>query len=97
MHRLTNLGAVVAHATHATSQEGVEVESGELIILMVDGDLLSRCEIFNDSDLDVALTRFDELSRPASRLQNAASQVTQRFLGYLAPRQLGRHGGDAGR
>ena len=39
VHRLTNLGAVVAHATHATSQEGFEIESGEIIILMVDGDL----------------------------------------------------------
>ena len=73
VHRLTNLGAVVAHATHATSQEGVEVESGEIIILMVDGDLLSRCEIFNEADLDAALARFEELHSQAPRLENAAS------------------------
>ena len=61
VHRLTNLGAVVAHATHATSQEGFEAESGEIIILMVDGDLISRCEIFDEADLDAALARFEEL------------------------------------
>ena len=86
VHRLTNLGAVVAHATHATSQEGVEVESGEIIILMVDGDLLSRCEIFNEADLDAALARFEELHPQAPRLENAASQVHERFLAHFAAR-----------
>ena len=83
VHRLTNLGAVVAHTTHATSQEGVEVESGEIIILMVDGDLLSRCEIFNEADLDAALARFEELHSQTPRLENPASQVTERFLAQL--------------
>jgi hypothetical protein len=35
-------------------------------ILTVEGDLISRCEIFNEADLDAALARFDELDRPAS-------------------------------
>ena len=86
VHRLTNLGAVVAHATHATSQEGVEVESGEIIILMVDGDLLSRCEIFNEADLDAALARFEELHPQTPRLENPASQVTERFQAHFAAR-----------
>ena len=86
MHRLTNLGAVVAHATHATSQEGVEVESGEIIILMVDGDLLSRCEIFNEADLDAALARFEELNPQTSRLENPASQAAKRFQAHFAAR-----------
>ena len=92
VHRLTNLGAVVAHATHATSQEGVEIESGEIIILMVDGDLLSRCEIFNEADLDAALARFDELQPQTPRLENTASQVGARSCALCGPR-LGRHGG----
>ena len=86
VHRLTNLGAVVAHATHATSQEGLEVESGEIIILMVDGDLLSRCEIFNETDLDAALARFEELHPQTPRLENPASQVTERFQAHFAAR-----------
>ncbi len=83
VHRLTNLGAVVAHATHATSQEGVEIESGEIIILMVDGDLLSRCEIFNEADLDAALARFDELHHEGRRLEHP---VQERFLADFAAR-----------
>ena len=79
VHRLTNLGAVVAHATHATSQEGVEVESGEVIVLMVDGDLLSRCEIFNEADLDAALARFEELHPRPRAAGKRAGQVTNDF------------------
>ena len=48
-------------------------------LLTVDGDLMSRCEIFDETDLDAALARFDELSRPAPRLENAASRVAERF------------------
>ncbi len=88
VHRLTNLGAVVAHATHATSQEGVEVESGEIIILMVDGDLLSRCEIFNEADLDAALALFEELQPHTPRLENAASRLGERQLAHFAARDF---------
>ena len=76
MHRLTNLGAVVAHVTHASSQEGVEIESGEIIILMVDGDLLRRCEVFDEADLDAALARFDELQPQAPRLETRHAKHT---------------------
>ena len=51
----------------------------EIDILTVDGDLINRCEIFDEADLDAAFARFDELSRPAPRLENAASQVEERF------------------
>ena len=83
VHELTNLGAVVAHATHATSREGVEIESGEIVILMVDGDLLSRCEIFDEADLDAALARFEELRPQTRRLENAATQVYERLHAYF--------------
>jgi class 3 adenylate cyclase len=91
VHRLTNLGAVVAHTTHATSQEGVEVESGEIIILMVDGDLLSRCEIFNEADFDSALARFEELSPQTRRLEHPAQE---RFLAHFAARDWDAMGHD---
>ena len=52
----------------------------------VDGDLINRCEIFDEADLDAALARFDELSRPAPRLENAASRVDERFRAYFAAR-----------
>ena len=86
VHELTNLGAVVAHATHATSREGVEIESGEIVILMVDGDLLSRCEIFDEADLDAALARFEELRPQTRRLENAATQVYERLHAYFVIR-----------
>ncbi len=31
----------------------------------IEGDLISRCEMFDEADLDAALARFDELTRPA--------------------------------
>ena len=32
-------------------------------MLTVEGDLINRCEVFDEADLDAALARFDELSR----------------------------------
>ena len=46
--------------------------------LTVEGDLINRCELFDEADLDAALARFDELSRPAPRLENAASRTWKR-------------------
>jgi hypothetical protein len=31
-------------------------------VFMVDGDLISRCEMFEESELDAALARFEELA-----------------------------------
>ena len=60
---------------HGTSQEGFDAEWREIDLLTVEGDLINRCEIFDEADIDAALARFDELNRPARRLENAASQV----------------------
>ena len=76
MHRLTERGAVVTHAAHETSQEGFDAEWRGIAIFTVEGDMVSRTEIFDEADLDAAIARFDQLSRPAPRLENAASQVT---------------------
>ncbi len=64
--------------------------------MTVDGDLINRCELFDDADLDAALARFDELTRPAPQLENAASQVEERFQ-RLRGTRLGRDDGDTGR
>ena len=42
--------------------------------------------MFDEADLDAALARFDELQPQAPRLENAASQVEQRYLTYFAAR-----------
>ena len=46
---------------------------------MVDGDRISRGEIFDESDLDAALARFEELSRPAPRLENSGKPCVKRI------------------
>ncbi len=86
VHRLNNLGAVVTHVTHGRSQEGFDAEWREVFLLTVEGDLLSRCELFDEADIDAALGRFEQLSRPAPGLENAASQVTERFLACFTAR-----------
>ena len=90
VHRLSNLGAVVTHAAHGTSQEGFDAEWRMIDLLTVDGDLISRCEMFDEADLDAALARFEELSRPTPRLENAASQAVRALLGVLRGARLGR-------
>ncbi|MGA7202458.1 MAG: hypothetical protein WBX26_11560, partial [Candidatus Cybelea sp.] len=86
VHRLSELGAVVTQTLKGTSKEGLDVEYRMIDIFTVEGDLLSRCEVFDEADLDAALARFDELTVQAPRLENAASQVEQRFLTYFAAR-----------
>ena len=63
----------------------------------VEGDLISRCELFDEADLDAALARFDELSPHAPQLENAASRVYERFWTYFAARDWDAHGRDVGR
>ena len=85
VHRLSDLGAVVTHAAHGTSQEGFDAEWRGIHVLTVEGDLISRFEVFDEADLDAAIARFDQLSRPAPRLENAASQVNERIWLHLRP------------
>ena len=55
--------------------------------MTVTGDSVNRCEVFDEADLDAALAKFEQLSRPAPQLGNAASQVTGRFLACFAARE----------
>ncbi len=72
--------------TQGTSQEGFDAEWRAVNVLTVEGDLISRCEVFDEADVDAALARFDELSRPAPRLENTASRVAERFQAHFAAR-----------
>ena len=62
----------------------------------VEGDLINRTEVFDEADLDTAIARFDQLSRPAPRLENAASHVYRALPGALRGPRLGRLGGNNG-
>ena len=52
VHRLSQLGAVVTQVMQGTSRDGFDAEWREIGILTVEGSLISRCELFDDSDLE---------------------------------------------
>ena len=84
VHRLNNSGAVISHEGHGTSQDGFDAEWRAIDLLTVEGDLITRCEIFDEADLDAALARFDQLSRAAPRLENTATRVQERVFSSIA-------------
>ena len=86
VHRLSNLGAVVTQVMKATSRDGFDAEWREIGILTIEGDLINRCEMFDETDLDAATARFEELDRPARRLKNKASRAGDRFFAYFGTR-----------
>ena len=51
---------------------------------MFDGDAINRCELFDESDLDLALARFDDLSAATPRSVNAATRTTEQFVRCFA-------------
>ncbi|MGV0784205.1 BTAD domain-containing putative transcriptional regulator [Mycolicibacterium sp. XJ766] len=79
VHRLTDFGVVVTHALHGTSRDGFEAEWREIHLMTLDGDLFNRSEMFDEADLDSALARLEELSRPVPLLENAASRAYERL------------------
>src|SRR6516165_9921071 len=86
VHRLSELGAVVTHALKGTSQEGFDAEWRMIEIFTVEGDLLSRAEVFDEADLDAALARFEELQPQAPRPENAASRADERYRACFVAR-----------
>ena len=86
VHGLSEIGAVVTHVAHGISQDGFDAEWRDVHVLAVEGDIFSRCELFNEADLDTAIARFEQLSRPATRLENAASRANERSHDYFAAR-----------
>ena len=74
VHRLSDLGVVVTHKGRGASREGFDAEWREVMLFTVSGNSFNRCEVFDERDLDTALARFDQLSRPVPRLENAAAK-----------------------
>ena len=66
-------------------------------LLTVEGDMVNRCEVFDEADLDAALAKFDQLNRSAPRLENTASQTVERMQAHFAARELDRDDRHAGR
>jgi hypothetical protein len=67
VHRLSDLGAVITHTARGISHEDFDAEWRMINIFTVEGSLVSRCEMFEEADLDAALAKFDELSsRPGT-------------------------------
>ena len=77
VHRLTDLGAVVTHAAQGVSQEGFDAEWRMLFIYTVEGDLVSRFEIFDEAELNAALARFDEITRPTPHVESGPANPSQ--------------------
>ena len=75
VHRLSNLGAVFTHTESGTSHEGFDAEWREVALLTFVGDAINHCELFDESDLDAAIARFDALNAPAPQLENTATHV----------------------
>ena len=48
VHRLRNLAAVITHVAKGTSREGFDAEWRGVILVMFEGDLISRCEMFDE-------------------------------------------------
>ena len=78
VHRLSDTGTVVTHTVHGTSRQGFDAEWRMVDIFTVDGDLISRCEIFDETDLDTARARFGDLNQAAhtgSRTQRVEQTI----------------------
>ena len=86
VHELSDLGAVCSCAAHGISREGFDTEWRHLAVSTVHGDMVNRCELFDESDLEAAVARFEELQPRERRLENAASRVAERFSAHFAAR-----------
>jgi hypothetical protein len=59
------LGLVTSGVLRGTSTEGLAIEIPVVVLSLFDGDHLTRIEVFDPDQRDLALARFDELNRPA--------------------------------
>ncbi len=84
VRQLNDVGAVFVQVLKGSSQDGFDAEWRIVELMTVDGDLINRSEVFEETDLDAALAKFEELSRPTPRLENTASQVFERFRAHSA-------------
>ena len=86
VHRLSGFGAVATYQANGTSPEGFDGEWRMILLLTVEGDRINRCEVFDETDLDAALARFEELQPQTPRLENAAGRIVERYLACFSAR-----------
>ncbi len=80
VHRLTNLGAVVTNVAKGTSRAGFYAEWRMICLMTADGGLINHGEMYDETDLDAALARFEELHPQAPQLENGASRASEQYL-----------------
>ena len=69
-----------------TSHQGFDAEWREVMLLTADGDLFSRCEVFDEADLDAALARFEELQPARHGWKTRQAKWIKRFQACFAAR-----------
>ena len=59
---------------------------GRHSIFTFDGDLVSRCELFDEEDLDAAIARFDQLGQPAAATgERGVARIRKRMVALCGP------------
>ena len=85
VHALDAHGTVINFVIEGTDIHGSELQWPRTFLIFF-GDGETRMDVFEVDDVDAALARFDELSRPAPRLENAASRAVERYLAHFPAR-----------
>ena len=85
VHALDAHGTVINVVIEGTDTHGSELQWPRTLLIFF-GDGETRMDVFEVDDVDAALTRFDELSRPARQLENAASRAVERYLAHFPAR-----------
>ena len=85
---MSDRGGLVTHCAHGSSQEGFDAEWREVVLLTFEAGMVNHFEVFDETDLAAAVARFDELDRPASRLDNAATRIWARVADAFNRRDL---------
>nr|WP_096441155.1 BTAD domain-containing putative transcriptional regulator [Mycobacterium shigaense] len=83
VHAMSDSGTVVTHKGHGNSPEGFDAEWQEVMLFTLVGDSFDRCEVFDGSEVDAALARFDELRNPSRWLENAATRAADRLIAHF--------------
>ncbi|KLO28530.1 hypothetical protein ABW16_12645 [Mycolicibacter heraklionensis] len=86
VHRLSSIGAVVTYTAQETSRDGLDAEWRGIAVFTVDSGTINRTEVFDEADLDAALTRYEELHQQPRQRENAAWQVAARLQPHFAAR-----------
>src|SRR6185312_2836260 len=74
------------YAAHETALEGLRAEWRGIAVFTVESEMINRTEVFDETDLDAAIARFEQLTLPAPQLENAASRANKRFQERFAAR-----------